>query len=79
MVAIPYAFFERLRLLVTGHHGEILDQDFGADVTLTARFMVDHFTGFQADLQELTAGTIQAEIIETHPDTIMPLGLIPPD
>jgi uncharacterized YigZ family protein len=78
MVAIPYSIFERLRLLVTGHHGEILDQDFGVDVTLTARFMVDHFPGFQADLQELTAGSIQAEIIETHPDTIMPLGAVPP-
>jgi len=74
MVAIPYSIFERLRLLVAVYHGEILDQDFGADVTITARFMVDHFQGFQADLQELTAGSIQAEIIETHPDTILPLG-----
>ena len=62
-----------LRLLVAAHHGEILDQDFGADVTITARYIVDLFQGFQADLQELSAGSIQAEIIETHPDTIFPL------
>ncbi len=72
MVAIPYPFFERLRLLVAAHHGQILDQDFAADVTVTARFRVDQFDGFQVALREMTAGAVQAEIVATNPDTIMP-------
>ena len=47
----PIPFFERLRLLVAAHHGEMLDEDLAADVTMTARFMVDRFQGFQADLR----------------------------
>ena len=62
------------RLLVAAHHGEVLDADFGVDVTLSARFMVEYFPAFQSALGELTAGRIQAEIISTDPDTIMPLG-----
>jgi hypothetical protein len=50
-----------------------LDQDFGADVTLTARFDVEEFPAFQNALQQLTNGQIQAEIIETNEATIMPI------
>lgn len=65
MLALPYNLFEQTRLLVTAHHGELLDQDFAADVTLTARFPVERLRSFQEALQELSNGTLQAEIIET--------------
>jgi len=65
MIAIPYNLLERLRLLVTRQHGEVIGEDFGADVTVTVRFPVDFFDAFQNDLRELSAGKIQAEIIET--------------
>ncbi len=73
MLACEYAYFDRIRLLVQAHHGQILDEDFGADVTLTARFIAWHLDGFQADLRELSRGSLQAEIIESNPETIMPL------
>jgi uncharacterized YigZ family protein len=73
MVAVPYPFFERLRLLVRAHHGAVLDENFAGDVTVTARFAVDHFPSFQAALGEMTSGSVQAEIIETNPETILPL------
>ena len=65
MLAIPYNLLERLRLVVTRAHGEILGEDFGAEVTLTFRLPVDSFDKFQNELQELSAGKLQAEIIET--------------
>lgn len=65
LVAVPYPLFERLRLLIAAHQGEILDQAFAADVTVTARFAVEQFPGFQVDLTELSHGAIQAEIVET--------------
>jgi uncharacterized YigZ family protein len=65
MVALPYYLFEQTRLLVTAQHGEVLDQEFAADVTLTVRFPVERMAHFQAALRELSNGALQAEIIET--------------
>ena len=72
MIALPYRLLERARLLVTAHHGQMLDEDFGADVTLTARFAVEHLDAFQSALSELTNGAVVAEIVETN-DVLMPL------
>ena len=41
LFAVPYNLFEQTRLLVAGHQGQILDETFAADVTITARFPVD--------------------------------------
>src|SRR5215213_4397970 len=38
MAAIPYHLLERVRLLVARQHGEILSEDFAADITLTVQF-----------------------------------------
>ena len=73
MVATPYPLFERVRLAVEAHHGQIQDEDFGAEVTVTARFAVEHVEPFQAALQEMSNGTLEAVIVETNEATIMPL------
>ncbi|MCP4363640.1 MAG: YigZ family protein [Chloroflexi bacterium] len=73
MLAIPYNYLERIRLLVEKWHGRILDEQFAADITVTAQFAVENFPTFQADLQEMSHGSLAAEIIETDEDTIMPL------
>lgn len=74
LLAIPYPFFEQTRLLLGKWKAERLEEEFGIDVMITSRFLTDQFEGFQQDLSELTAGQIKAEIIETNPETIMPLG-----
>jgi uncharacterized YigZ family protein len=74
MVVIPYTYYERVRALVTSLGGNTLDEDFAADVTMTIRFTIESFGPFQEGLRELTNGSIQAEIIETQPDTIFPVG-----
>ncbi|MGE5379005.1 MAG: YigZ family protein [Bacteroidota bacterium] len=65
MAAIPYNLLERVRLLTTRNHGEVLGEDFAADITLTLQFPVASFEAFQNDLRELSAGQISAEIIES--------------
>ncbi len=65
MLALPYPLLERVRLLAGKHHGEITDETFAADVTMTLRFPVDEFTSFQNALLELSAGSLQGEVIET--------------
>ncbi len=74
MIAIPYPLYEQVKLLVEAKHGQILDQTFAADVTITAQFAVAHYAGFQEALQELSHGRLEPQIIMTDPETIMPLG-----
>jgi uncharacterized YigZ family protein len=73
LIVADYTFFERVRLAVYAHRGEICDEEFAADVTVTARFPVERVPGFQDALQELSNGTIEAVIVATDPATIMPL------
>lgn len=72
LLALPYSLLERVRLLVSRHSGQILEEEFAGDVTITARFPVKAMDGFQGDLQELSSGTLQAEVITTQ-ETIMPV------
>jgi uncharacterized YigZ family protein len=74
LVAAPYPFFERVRLAVAAHQGAILDEEFGADITITARLAVEHVPGFQAALQEMSNGTLEAVIVATNEATIVPIG-----
>jgi len=65
MLAIPYNLLERVRSMVGRGNGEVLGEDFAGDVTMTVQFPVEDIDGFQNELQELSAGTIRAELIET--------------
>lgn len=72
MMAIPYNLLERVRLLTARQRGEILSEDFAADITLTLKFPVAEFEAFQLAMRELSAGKIQAEVIETR-ESIVPV------
>jgi uncharacterized YigZ family protein len=74
MLAFPYTYLERVRLLVTSHSGAVLDEEFTTDVTLTARLRVESLPAFQASLSDLTKGKVQAEIISTE-NILMPFTL----
>ena len=73
-VEMPYPLFERVRLLVEMFHGQILEQDFGAEVTLTARFADEGLTAFEGALRELSSGTVQARLVRSDEATIVPIG-----
>lgn len=73
MIALPYNLLERLRLVVIRQRGEVLGEDFAADITMTVRLPVDTFESFQNDLRELSAGKLQAEVIETK-EMIVPVA-----
>jgi uncharacterized YigZ family protein len=65
MLGLPYNWLERARLLVASHHGQILDEDFAAEITLTARFPVSNFEPFRQVLLDQSNGGLTAEIVET--------------
>lgn len=72
MLAIPYNLLERVRLLVGRNHGEVMEEDFTEDVTMTVQFPVDSLDEFQKKLQDLSAGSIKVEVMETK-ETIVSL------
>lgn len=65
MLALPYPQLEQARRLAAAHHGEVIGEDFAADVTMTLHFPLDDLTAFQSALSEISAGKLRAEIIET--------------
>lgn len=70
MLALPYSHLERVRLLVEGGNGRLLEEEFAADITLTAQFTIEQFPPFQEALREMTHGTLSAEIIETSEEIV---------
>ncbi len=74
MIALPYSLFERAKRLIAEYGGKISDEEFAADVTITCQFTTQAFPAFQEALTELSHGALNAEIIETNPETIMPIG-----
>ena len=79
MVALPYSLFERAKLVISELQGLVLDEEFAGDVTLTIRFVRDQVAGFQERLRELSAGKIEALVVETDDETIMPVGIVGAD
>lgn len=65
MAAIPYNMLERVRLVVTRNQGVVLGEDYAADITMTLQFPIASFDGFQNELRELSAGKLNAEVIES--------------
>lgn len=65
MLAIPYNLLQRVRMLAALQRGEILNEEYAADITITLRLPVESFELFQNALRELSAGKIKAEIVET--------------
>jgi uncharacterized YigZ family protein len=66
MLAISYNLLARVRLMVTRNGGEVVGEDYAGDITLTMQFPIESFDGFQNELQELSAGKLRAEVIESR-------------
>ena len=66
LVAIPYNMLERIRLFTSRHGGMVSGEEYAADITMTLQIPVDSFDDFQSGLRDLSAGKIQAEVVETR-------------
>lgn len=67
-VSIPYSFYERLKLMVTEHHGEIDGEEFDAEVTVYVVLPLDQLDSFTAAIRNMTAGQISPLVLdEPHP------------
>ncbi len=73
LAAVPYSFFDESRLLVQAFGGEMLDESFGVDVTITVRLEETRTESFRAALYDASHGQIIAEITDHNPETRFPL------
>jgi uncharacterized YigZ family protein len=64
LIEIPYPLYERVRLLVQAHRGEITAAEFGAEVMLTAVFVIDDIAPATRALADLSAGKLQMHQID---------------
>jgi uncharacterized YigZ family protein len=73
-IEVPYSLFEPLRRLVDRHRGQILDETFAAEVTVTARLPQDRLPALQKDLQDVSRGQVRAHVTGSSDSTIIPLA-----
>lgn len=73
MFVVNYSLFEPVKLMINNHDGLMIDQNFGADVTLTVRLEDKHLDSFCSRIKDLTNGQVEFIIIEQRENTIMPL------
>jgi uncharacterized YigZ family protein len=71
--SVPYNIYELVQRLVSKYEGSISDQNFDVQATLTAQFIQDKFPEFSQKLNDISNGQISAEIIDSNPNTIIPL------
>jgi uncharacterized YigZ family protein len=74
MFIVPYSLYEQTKILVIGHDGLIVDENFTVDVTLSVRMPDTHLECFKKKMIQLTHGQIEFILIEQRDNTIMPLG-----
>ncbi|MBN1287419.1 MAG: YigZ family protein [Anaerolineae bacterium] len=59
MFTTPYNLYERVKLLIGAHTGELEDETFGVEVDIIVTFPVDDVEPFTAALRELSSGQIE--------------------
>ncbi|MBL8098078.1 MAG: YigZ family protein [Anaerolineales bacterium] len=69
-ITIPYNLLERLRLSVIKHHGQIVSEEYAEDIRIRLQVRQEAFELFQSELRELSAGKIQADIIESKEEIV---------
>lgn len=62
----PYPHFERIQHIIAQHNGKVLQDKFTEEVAITLQIPTENFAGFQNHLQEITSGTVEAEIMEEN-------------
>jgi len=73
MTVLGYPWYDQVTRLVAEWNGQIIEEEFAAEITILSQFTVEQFSGFQEALRELSHGTLESEILETNRNAIMPI------
>ena len=55
---MPYSLYNIVRRLIDAHNGTIVDEQFGAEILVIARFVTNDLDCFTIELRERTAGAV---------------------
>jgi len=70
LVELPYRWLERMRRLVDVHMGRVLAEEFAGEVTVTARFPVERYPGFEGALRQASNDTIHPLVVSEEEELI---------
>lgn len=73
MIELPYRWLERLRRIITTHHGRILEEEFGTNITLSARFPLEHYPAFAENIRQASNNTLDTLVI-SHEVELVPIA-----
>ncbi len=72
-LVVPYSNYEHMKLIIQEFGGVIKGEEFAAEVTLQIQFLEEKIKPFNDRIGEVSRGRVLAEIIDSNPDTIMPI------
>lgn len=72
VIQTPYSLLEPICRLARMSGGQVLDEAFAGEVTLTIRLPQSRLASFENRLREVSRGRIGAHIVESNKSTIMP-------
>lgn len=73
-IIIPYPIYDQTQRIIQQHAGQIVDQIFETDVTLSLHFLLEEFESFRNAISELSRGQIEPQIESTNPNSILPIS-----
>jgi len=73
MFATPYRLYDQAVRLMEAHHGQVLDTEFFEDITVTVRLKDEEVESFTSQLGNLSAGQVEAIVVEQNPESVFPL------
>jgi uncharacterized YigZ family protein len=56
LISVQYSSYDRLKILLQQHHGNLLDSSFSTDVVVSVQLRAEDLDGFVKDLMEYTNG-----------------------
>ncbi len=77
MLGLPYRWLTPARRLIAQHQGQILDETYAGEITLTFRLPTATYPAFADALRDLSAGQLEPLILETAFVRLPPPDLSP--
>ena len=73
-LTIPYSGYERVKLFIEEYEGNLLEEDFGADVSLMIQFRKEDTQAFSDTIKNFFRGQIETVLLEENENSIFPLS-----
>jgi len=73
MFVTPYRLYDQVTRLMEVHSGQVLGTDFLEEITVTVRFKDEELEAFSNQVSDLSAGQVEAIVVEQNAETVFPM------